>query len=491
MKTYQADEAIAKFRTCFDSAGLEYEFINSDVNTVRCNVTRGDVTLCTWFDVTKQVWGFDLLQGGQKVCDQFEAFEDYLGTYLLIHTVFIPNTKIVTDAFEKEFGITTVYDSFSGNKQKGYTAKFKVLGNGDQNVLVQRIPEGYLVRLVVPDDMSPKFKVRAEYKYELSESGEVTPIPTIHLYTNRIMDKYADDASAQIQRVGDSVFSFSIDGLVITAEVQFNYMEIRYHITEVGCYDADLMVSPDNPYDLSAVYMACKDFYDDCVAGEDDDAPAGESETVFAGDSDAADAAGFDSDSATDDDEVDEFGAGCDEAIEVTGAGCRAEIDAEDAEELAQEEAAAVSGDGSQDYDDLAELEPNTGVAAEPEEPDEVPKKGMQLSGLTEEVATMADEPVRETGSCGGTMSVDSIKLVVEDGKNVGVQFIVDGNPHIFGVDAVKAAGLPVKRIKQTVSVINKCGMRMTEDELRLKKYSEDYSGSNELLAEIVNAVFA
>ena len=88
-------------------------------------------------------------------------------------------------------------------------------------------------------------------------------------------------------------------------------------------------------------------------------------------------------------------------------------------------------------------------------------------------------------------VNVESIKTVVDGDETVGVQFIVDGQPYIFGVDRVKAAGLPVKRVKDKVKIVYKCGMRMTEDELRLKKYADEYDNPNEVLDQIMEAIFA
>lgn len=467
MKTYHVEEAVAKFRECFDEASLDYEIVDSDVNTVRVAVRRDEVTLMTWFDVKQQLWGFDLLNGGHKSCGNFEEFEDFFGTYLSIHTVFIPNAKTVTDAFEREYGINTVYDSFSGNKQNGYTAKFKVLGSGDQSVLVKRITEGYLVRLVVPDDVSGKFKVKTEYKYEIAEDGVVTPIPTIYMFMRRLKERYGEDNSKKIQRVGESLFTFGIEGLVVSAEISFNYMEVRYHITEVSCYAADFMLSPEDPYDLSAIYMACKDFYDDCATDDEGDVDPEES-----------------SDEPDSDESVEESG----ESSYTAG------FDHEEAEAFRQEEAAAGEDAEKPFEDDFGGAE-GVGIPAESEIPeeygadqDEAPPEVAQQEGQSSDTTEDEGQEVEKPMSI---MSVESIKKVVEGDTTVGVQFIVDGQPYIFGVDRVKAAGFPVKRIKETVNVVYKCGMKMTEDELRLKRYSDEYDDPSDVLSQILEAVFA
>lgn len=612
MKTLQADEAIAKFRACYDDAELDYEVAESDVNFVRVTVNRDDISIETWFEVDSQLWGFDLLQGGRKSFDTFEEFEDFLGTYLNIHTVFIPTSKLVVDYFASENDLQAVYDSFSGNKKNGYIAKFKVLGAGDQSVMVQRVTEGYLLRLVVPDADSQRMKVRAEYKYDVNENGEVTPIPTMHRFVHDLKSRYANDSSTQIQRVSENVFSFSIEDLIITAEITFNYLEVQYHITEVGCYDADISVSPADPCDLSAVYMACKDFYDDCVAAEEDDAePAGDAEggDTAGGDADDseeyADSDGFEDsdDSEESDGEADEEerflheSSGIDEpsgVVDMSGG----EEPAEDAESdegyaepddgwdvgfdagqrpdsegafegVGEDDGFAEAGEeaddsglpkedfsfGASDTADVADNEPeeeaeedagavvtgssyvNGAVAEtparyEPPEwaPDTTCRTGRTSGDEAEEPTEDDDEPAdgesseepfyrahfendaaevmrqeeadsswqnyeypdkATEGKGDSAMHVTSVKLVIDNGETVAVQFIADGQPYIFGVEQAKTAGLPVSRIKETVQTIYKLGIRMTEDERKLKRYSDDLNLTGELLEQLIDAVLA
>lgn len=645
MKTLQADEAIAKFRACYDDAELAYEVAESDVNFVRVTVSKDDISIETWFEVDSQLWGFDLLQGGRKSFDKFEEFEDFLATYLTIHTVFIPTSKLVVDHFAKENDLRAVYDNFSGNKKNGYIAKFKVIGAGDQNILVQRVPEGYLLRLVVPDADSQRMKVRAEYKYDIDENGEVSPIPTMHRFVHELKARYANDSSTQIQRVSENVFSFSIEDLVITAEISFNYLEVRYHITEVGCYDADITISPEDPCDLSKVYMACKDFYDDSVAAENEeygeadsedagvddatgasdggdqddsedyddtgsdeesgsdgaeeyggeydgqepdddqflneafgteessgvvdlsgDEPAAEAPVeddepaVSAGDFDDGWDDGFDEGSGSDNegaehgqeaadegddapakgvDEYDGFAEDSEEAADsglpeeyfgsddtdtASDEGTPQEEPAGDAEATAVEGSSYVNGAVAETpaSDEPPEWVPDTTCHAEPvsdteaeeqsggEQDDDEPVAGESSDESVYRAHFEADaaEAMRQEetdsswqnyeypdkateGKGDSAMHVTSVKLVVESGETVAVQFIADGQPYIFGVEQAEMAGLPVKRIKETVQTVYKLGMRMTEDERKLKRYSDDLNLTGELLEQLIDAALA
>lgn len=509
-----ADEAIGKFRECFSGSELQYDFSNSDVNSVRCEVEYDDFRLNVWFDVQKQMWGFDMLNGGSKTSADFDEFEDYLGAYLSIYTVLIPNAKIVADAFEKELGISTVFDSFSGNRKNGYTVKFRVLGVDSQDVLVQRIPEGYLIRLVVPDDESQRYKVKTEYKYEV-EDGKANPIPTMHMYIRRLKERYSNDSSKKVQRVGENMFNFCIDDLVVVAEISFNYTEVRYHVTEVGPFDADINVAPEDPYDLSVVYMACKDFYDDSVAGEEaeEEASAG-----VAGDSEDS-GGSFQEDTvpmqetvedSADDEAVKEVkdeecvSEGVDDQTE-HGSSYTAHLDSDEAKTIVQEEAMAAEfaqrpfEDAVQD-DQVPQEPVQEDVSVqdieqwkEPVGPkDGVPPASSGHPTLYGAASLLQHEegpskPVSNKYAI-EELQVSSIKRI-DDGSG-RVQFIVNGVIHIYSAEAVKAAGFPVKRIKETVKVIEKCGISMTEDEVRMRRYADEDADTEEFLSRIISAIF-
>lgn len=512
MKT-SADEAISRFRECFKDSEFQYDFAGSDMNMVRCEVTHDDFRLSVWFDVQKQLWGFDMLNGGSKTAQDFDEFEDYLGTYLSIYTVLIPNAKIVADAFEKEMGISTVFDSFSGNRKNGYTIKFRVLGVDAQDVLVQRVPEWYLVRLVVPDDESQRYKVRTEYKYEIVD-GNAVPIPTMHMYIRRLKDRYANDSTKKVQRVGENIFSFCIEDLMISAELVFNYTEVRYHITEVGPFDADITVTPDDPYDLCAVYMACKDFYDDSMAGEADDTPKPEvpeeaapimeaASAAFEGEDiqdpgglrQAAEALG-EKDAPSDcSPEDEEELAGAFEEDAPQDSTYAASLDHDAAEAMAREEAAAsefasrpfddgVSGGEGPELPQEHEEQPESSGVVTPQR-----QEGSMLYGAA---SLLEDEPKpKASASCKYSIEELDVKSIkrIDDGSG-RVQFIVNGNIHIFSSDAVKSAGFPIKRIKEVVSVVEKCGIVMTADEVNLRRYADEEVDTEELLGRIISAIF-
>ena len=137
------DSALQSFRESFDRAKLNYDIAQVDERLVRFVIHQDDFSIVSWFDADKQIFGFDMLNGGCKTYEDFGEFEGFLTTYLKIYTDFIPSAKVVADTFEATQGIDSVYDNFSGNKQTGYTTDLRFLET-DLGVLVSKETDGYV-----------------------------------------------------------------------------------------------------------------------------------------------------------------------------------------------------------------------------------------------------------------------------------------------------------------------------------------------------------
>ena len=248
----------------------------------------------------------------------------------------------------------------------------------------------------------------------------------------------------------------------------------------MSCYNADFVLTPEDPYDLSAIYMACKDFYDDCVAGEEDGESGSEGPETVQTRGEESYPAGFGHEEA--------------EALRQEEVAAEEDVGKPFEDDFGGSSSEPSAGDGHEDFEsddnsagadevpDEEESQPEP-AQHDGESGDEPPSEEPEVSG--------GEGPEREVGEALSVMNVESIKKVIDDGKTVGVQFIVDGQPYIFGVDRVKAAGLPVKRIRDSVNMLYKCGVGMTEDELMLKKYSDEFDNPDEILAKILDVVFS
>ena len=66
-----AESALEQLRGSFNKLGLDYNTSRLDERLVELNVAKHNVEVKVWFDVDKQIFGFDMLQGGCKTYSDF------------------------------------------------------------------------------------------------------------------------------------------------------------------------------------------------------------------------------------------------------------------------------------------------------------------------------------------------------------------------------------------------------------------------------------
>ena len=393
-----------------------------------------------------------MLNGGCKTYEDFGEFEGFLTTYLKIYTDFIPSAKVVADAFEATQGVNSVYDNFSGNKQTGYTARFMVLGKSDFDVLVSKETDCYVAKLVQYIEDGSRYKVLSEYKYEVDEVRNVSLIPTIHSYMNELSRRYSESDTVDINRNDINAFEFIIEGLSIVATVDFMYKQISYNIATVGGFEFNKTWTPDTldeAYNLSALYLFCKDFYDDSVAENDSD----DSEDSYVNTSEQSS-------------EVEET-----HNVEYT-------------EEQESEQMQTVEDDGfDSDFGDETNLVPQSSEIEHEQE-------------VKQNIDTKSDYPAQIDSSVDGNNSEIeeddfSIKTFKNNGVVISVQFTTSDSIYNISADKCSDLGLPLERITDEVKVIKKHGMLMTEDEVKLHTFAKDITNNDEKCQEIVSKLFA
>lgn len=268
-----SDTALEQLRTSLTNMSYLFETNQLDEKTVRLNVKVSDYVIPVWFLVDKQIFGFDMINGGSKTCSTIEEFTKYFSTYIFIYVNFIPKAKIIADAFEKDIDINTVYDNFSGNKEEGYTAKFRVLSTPGQFVLICKDSSLYSARLVTFTEDGSRVRVLTEYKYDLDDVNNITHVPTIYSYLAKLTELYGENDAVNIDRVGVETFEFTIEDLHITADVLFAYTKISYLIKDINGVVFDEVVEINNPYELQDLYLKCHDSYEAKSLDEDDSEP--------------------------------------------------------------------------------------------------------------------------------------------------------------------------------------------------------------------------
>lgn len=416
-----ADTALAQFREFFDGTGTTYETRSLSDSSVELEVNSRGTCITVWFDVSRQIYGFNMLQGGCKTYDSFDKFTEFFTTYVNIYSIFIPQAKTVVTAFEKELGLQAVYETFSGNKQSGYIAHFRVIDSLDSKyendcvVDVSLVSEEYLVRLVrCCDDSS---KVLLGYKYTLDEVDNVINLPTMDSYMNDLHKLYDSKESYDLTRTGTDEFIFNFEDLEISFKVLFDHTKILYRVLGVGNYEWDNVIELDNPLDLDSLYLKCKDYYNIILSNVEPDDDA-------------------DLDQSTDDSDI---------------------LESDDA--LDTSEPDDDSEDNSSDCDDS--------------------------SILDETSSSVVD-------TLGDTDESDLIIKLVKDKDNCiqALQFSNDDSIYTISVDKAKSLGIPLSRISSSVSLVEKRGILMSEDEIASHKFAIDATDDDILCNKLFNSIF-
>lgn len=438
-----SDTALEQLRTSLTNMGYPFETNQLDEKTVRLNVKVTDYTIPVWFLVDKQIFGFDMINGGSKTCSTIEEFTKYFSTYIFIYVNFIPKAKIVADAFEKDININTVYDNFSGNKEEGYTAKFRVLSTPGQFVLICKDNSLYSARLVTYTEDGSRVRVLTEYKYDLDDVNNITHVPTIYSYLSKLTELYGENDSVNIDRVGIETFEFTIEDLHITADVLFAYTKISYLIKDINGVVFDEVVEINNPYELQDLYLKCHDSYEAKSLDEDDSEPeqtieeSQESELSEQNDTDSID----------------------DSEIEST----------ESANEYS--EAIALEEDSELEQDELNDSEENDLEVSSEENSEVVPNTNPE------------EDKILESNNF-------SVKKVIGEENDLGLQFIVDNKIYFIDAEAAAGHGVPLDRFSEVVGTTEKHGVVMTADEIALRTFSKNVSSDVKKCEELIFRIF-
>lgn len=448
-----SDSALEQLRTCLTNNGYPFEMNQLDEKIVRLNVKISDYIIPAWFLVDKQIFGFDMINGGSKTCSSIEDFNKYFTTYIHINVDFIPKAKLIADAFEKDLGVNSVYDTFSGNKEEGYVAKFRILSIPGQYFLVSQDTTLYVARLVTYSEDGSRFKVLKEYKYDLDDVGNVTNIPTIHSYLTKLTELYGESDTVDIDRVGINSFVFNIEGLSIKADVVFSYTEISYDIKSVNGVEFNQFITPEDPYELQALYLECHDAYEAKLIDV-------EEEPVSNG--------------VEDEQSLDEV----------------QETEKQEAEEQETEEQLP-------NEEQLAEEVPTEEEIPVEREPqiEETALDNEDIGQVTSEDSSFDETSEQQEMNLEEEQTLESNdfsvkKVIGSDNKDAGLQFVVDGSIYFINAETAVNLGVPLARFSEIVGTKEKHGVVMTTDEIDLHTFSKDVSSDAEQCKKLIFRIF-
>lgn len=456
-----SDTALEQLRNCLTNMGYPFETNQLDEKTVRLNVKVKDYIIPVWFLVDKQIFGFDMINGGSKTCSTVEEFAQYLSTYIFINVDFIPKAKLVADAFEKDININTVYDTFSGNKEEGYTAKFRVLSNPSQFILISKDASMYLARLVTYTEDGSRFKVLTEYKYDLDDVGNIVHIPTIYSYLSKLTELYGESDTVNIDRVGLETFVFTVEGLNITADVLFSYTDISYLVKNINGVVFDEIVELNDPYELQDLYLKCHDTYESKLIDEESSEPEQEVEE----EQEIETSTQVEVDVQTNSTEQEESSSEVDvDDIEDT------EIESSESNEELEDESTEETIENSEEED--SEIEEEDDLEAGTEDDSEV-----------EPSTNSEEDEVLDSNNF-------SVKKVIGEEKDLGLQFIVDSRIYFIDAETAEGHGVPLDRFSEVVETTEKHGVVMTADEIAMHTFSRNVSSDVKKCEELIFRIF-
>lgn len=496
---------------------LDHNIVSVNEKSVKIRVNTNGVEVTVWYDAEKRSYGFDMLHGGFKPYETLQELGTNLVRYLDIHTDLLPKAKLIADAFEAELGIKTVYNTFQGNKQTGYTVVFNVLGQKEKTILVAKTVDGYSIKYGQYVDENKRFKILTEYKYEIID-GVVSKIPTIHSYLDELNRRYGDNDNIDLERIDFDVFDFVIEGLAIRAKVLFMYKDITYTILRIANYDMGVECKLDNPYDLSSLYMFCKTIYDDNESVYDaesteEEPVKAESATTEISATEEAEVEPSIPDIGDSNTNSEESEAGFDDSPKESEAGFddshkESEAGFEDTNNSKEPEVAFEDSGNSKEPEvnledngksvslkksEVGYEDTNNSKESEVGLEDDLNKAEVDLEDNLKESrvdSEVTDNP-KESGVVEETSeAILSVKKIVLDDKVVSLQLSTESSIFILSVDKASELGIPVTRIVDSVSCVNRFGMLVTEDELISHKFAEDITDNTEKCIELVKSIF-
>ena len=422
---------------------------------------RGKITFGIFFDTQKQLFGFNLLTGGVKTFKTIEQFVAMFDTYAYINVVFIPKAKVVADTFEKDLSLNSVYKTFVGNKNIGFSAIFQVLG-ADTQLIVTECKEDYLFKAEYVQPMTDREKkviavryytllVEDDGKMECFRRLEVSEIlDTLMKKSWEDTDKFLDFKvlNGGIFEVTMKDFSYRMEIESITDnDVVFKLIAVNGAAVEPYC------MRPEDWQDLSRISDSTISLYESMIKPTEE--PIEEH----------TDVAEEQVQEAQEEEPVEESFAE-DTAEEVT-------------EELAEETVEESTAEASESAEEAVEEEPVEEANEEVETMEEIGVA--KVEDQTED--TVSEEAFKEE-----EMTDLRLCLAYKGEECQGVLASLNGELTLFDLDLVNNSSLYLDRITESEEMETTAGVEMYPSERKFKRFAK--RGTAEELNSVISKLF-
>lgn len=516
---------------------FELKLVSSTNTRIEMTATQNKVQIGIFYDRMKNVFGFNMLQGGCKTYPSIDQFVTMFTVYAHIHTDFIPAAKKVADMFEQEAKISTVYKTFKGNMEVGFIAVFQVLG--EEKTLVVAEGKEYFVARLLDGAADKDSKVLRQYSYKVMGDGSFRLALTEESFSTRFTEECFNSSAVEgYIQVSSDTFSITCDsGLAFT--VKFDVLdneEVCFKATNINGVVVDNDFVLEDCFDVRAMITRIEDMKSDL------EIPIEKSESEIA--------EGLQNKPSYMEtaEEVIKAVVEAEEAEEAAEEATGGQVEEGYTEETAEEEAKPTEGaveikevetESSEVIEENTE-EPIKKVAETEEESikDEEPVKEevqpieeeeemvngdvKEVVETTEEIIEKAkevSEEVHETESSVET-SEDCVKNTIEEqeisdtakndgevasfesnavsvrctedenGAIVGVTFISTRSLFTCSLEALKPYHLPINRISARDKVSKKSGMSVLDSEIKFKTFAIDISDDAEMIESLIQRMF-
>lgn len=498
-----ADDALKQLR----DACKNYNFEMTDLSEAKvvANVTLNNITTEVWFDVDRQLFAFKLFQGGSKSFQNIDAFKGVFDNYMHCYGVLKPIASHITAYFESEFKIQTIFNTISGNVQNGFKAIFNQVGT-DNEIHVYESDGNYRADYVEYNSDKTASSLIATKLY----SSDLEEVITLDFYQENIMTMYTSkNTGIELRKIGDAEFRISGAGTVCEVKFMVEDSEVTVHIEKAKSDDfelesSNLFVELKNPYDLMEIIRKVEEYKVEQINRQEAEAEA---------QAEADEDLGITSDETGDlqedcsETEVEEniLESSEDEDFVESNDTLEENNEAEETSDIvSRDEVSNEFEDDSNVFDDEnvdsgTSLDSNLETDSEVENTDEGQNLVEELSNSDEDSETQTRDVEEKSDEKEVLQSLDNkgdesvkmeLKAIKEDNQIVGVLLLDDNIPYIFSVETASKAGIPVKRLNSETTLVNFRGIKVTEDEKKLKRFSEDLNDNPEKLSALLDIFF-
>ena len=476
----------------------------------------GKDTYTIIYNKEKDTLSFKLVQGGVKTYSDPDKFFKMFSVYVYINSDFIPRAKKVSNLFENECHISSVYQTFEGNVEVGFTAIFKVLGK--EGVIQISDRNDTMVATLYEDGTLDTALISCVYSE--TDDGEYKIVLTPQTFLNRFIQTLNNTtipAQVKVESYEEGVFLLKFDNSIFRVALDIIDDEIIFELLGINDNPISAKITIENPYDVENFILRLLDIKKE--GDENSDFNQGREkieEEVEQEDCEVLEQDAFDKvESGMHDNGVKEHSEPTRESEDDNRDGYTDECstDVNDTANTVDYDSRVESGGEIAEGDSVDEAESGDPVCGETEprgngdrvytddgDSEYRDEEGTETSEGTETEEFESGEC--ETGECEtGECRVESydsevegmvsaFKIEDDNGVVTSLGFVGDNFIYTCDLDALKPYNIPLSRITDTDSFKKYNKMIVLDIEVSKKMFAVDKTNDADLISSLVKSIF-